>query len=211
MATTPNNRALVEALKLYRPQMREVLPWNLRNHLDQFFGLAEKISWDDAPTEDGSIRIDPQHLKPTVYTGRMRWLTKLTRWKGPSQAEYEEKTLQQEVLVYIGNQWYQEWIPVAGSVECIEVEGDPSFPVPKSVDPASHFSLGSVNLADMEVKAIAHAWTGGACSLCGEPQFKTDSGVTCSNGHGGAPAVEGSGDPAVDGDDERQAFYHLIS
>lgn len=28
----------------------------------------------------------------------------------------------------------------------------------------------------------------GICSVCGEPQFKTESGMTCQNGHGGAPA-----------------------
>lgn len=28
------------------------------------------------------------------------------------------------------------------------------------------------------------------CSVCNEPQFDTPSGVTCSNGHGGAPSVE---------------------
>lgn len=177
---TPNTKALVEALKLYQPQMRGVLPWNLRSHLDQFFDLAEKISWDDKPADDGSIKIDPRHLKPTVYTGRMRWLTKLTRWKGASQAEYEEKSLQQEVLICIDNLWYQEWIPVVGTVDCTELEGDPTDPTPKSVDPSTHSSLGQLD------------WTGGVCSLCGEPQFNTTSGITCSNGHGGAPAAEGS-------------------
>lgn len=28
------------------------------------------------------------------------------------------------------------------------------------------------------------------CSVCGEPQFKTPSGMTCKNGHGGAPSDE---------------------
>lgn len=28
-----------------------------------------------------------------------------------------------------------------------------------------------------------------ACSACGAPQFDTPSGVTCKNGHGGAPAA----------------------
>jgi len=28
------------------------------------------------------------------------------------------------------------------------------------------------------------------CSVCGEPQFKTPGGMTCKNGHGGAPAKE---------------------
>lgn len=27
------------------------------------------------------------------------------------------------------------------------------------------------------------------CSVCGSPQFETPSGVTCKNGHGGAPAT----------------------
>jgi hypothetical protein len=29
--------------------------------------------------------------------------------------------------------------------------------------------------------------TGTACSVCGEPQYKTPSGAVCQNGHGGAP------------------------
>jgi len=33
-------------------------------------------------------------------------------------------------------------------------------------------------------------YTGEHCSVCGEPQFDTPSGVTCSNGHGGAPSKE---------------------
>ena len=28
------------------------------------------------------------------------------------------------------------------------------------------------------------------CSLCREPQFETPSGITCKNGHGGAPSIE---------------------
>lgn len=27
------------------------------------------------------------------------------------------------------------------------------------------------------------------CSICGEPQFNTPSGITCVNGHGGADSV----------------------
>ena len=27
------------------------------------------------------------------------------------------------------------------------------------------------------------------CSVCGEAQFETTSGITCQNGHGGAPAA----------------------
>lgn len=29
--------------------------------------------------------------------------------------------------------------------------------------------------------------TGTLCSECGEPQLETSSGITCENGHGGAP------------------------
>jgi hypothetical protein len=32
--------------------------------------------------------------------------------------------------------------------------------------------------------------TGTRCSVCGEPQYKTPHGVTCVNGHGGAPPLE---------------------
>lgn len=35
----------------------------------------------------------------------------------------------------------------------------------------------------------ARAWTGGACSVCGQPQFKTPSGDTCANYHGGADSA----------------------
>lgn len=31
----------------------------------------------------------------------------------------------------------------------------------------------------------------GICSVCGEPQYATSSGETCSNGHGGVPSLEG--------------------
>lgn len=33
-------------------------------------------------------------------------------------------------------------------------------------------------------------YTGTTCSICQEPQFMTESGVTCANGHGGAEALE---------------------
>lgn len=32
--------------------------------------------------------------------------------------------------------------------------------------------------------------TGTTCSVCGEPQFSSPSGVACTNGHGGAPAYD---------------------
>lgn len=32
--------------------------------------------------------------------------------------------------------------------------------------------------------------TGDDCSICGEPQFMTPSGVTCGNGHGGAEPID---------------------
>lgn len=32
--------------------------------------------------------------------------------------------------------------------------------------------------------------TGLMCSVCGQPQFDTPSGITCGNGHGGATGVE---------------------
>jgi len=34
--------------------------------------------------------------------------------------------------------------------------------------------------------------TGTRCSICGEDQFETDSGVTCINGHGGADGIDDS-------------------
>lgn len=36
------------------------------------------------------------------------------------------------------------------------------------------------------------------CSVCGEPQFESPSGVVCSNGHGGAPAAEQERMPTVE-------------
>ena len=33
-------------------------------------------------------------------------------------------------------------------------------------------------------------YTGSTCSECGQPQFNTDSGITCSNGHGGAEGID---------------------
>jgi len=31
--------------------------------------------------------------------------------------------------------------------------------------------------------------TGLICSVCGAPQFDTPSGISCGNGHGGAPSA----------------------
>lgn len=33
-------------------------------------------------------------------------------------------------------------------------------------------------------------YTGTTCGECGADQYETASGVTCENGHGGAPAAE---------------------
>jgi len=41
------------------------------------------------------------------------------------------------------------------------------------------------------IKCVAYH-TNRLCSVCREPQFKTNSGWVCSNGHGGAPALEGT-------------------
>jgi hypothetical protein len=38
------------------------------------------------------------------------------------------------------------------------------------------------------------------CSICGEPQMDTPSGLVCENGHGGAP-TEGSDDEGAEGND----------
>lgn len=40
--------------------------------------------------------------------------------------------------------------------------------------------------ADMKLKP---AKTGLKCSVCGEPQFESFSGLVCKNGHGGAPSI----------------------
>lgn len=48
------------------------------------------------------------------------------------------------------------------------------------------------------------SYTGTRCSVCGDPQFETSAGPTCSNGHGGA---DPAGDAAeFDGDDNDHVF-----
>ena len=44
---------------------------------------------------------------------------------------------------------------------------------------------------------VTHPETGDLCSVCMKPQFSSPSGVTCENGHGGAPAYEKPVPPPV--------------
>jgi len=46
------------------------------------------------------------------------------------------------------------------------------------------------NYPDELITSDEPSLTGDKCSLCGEPQLNTPSGVTCKNGHGGAPSLE---------------------
>lgn len=39
------------------------------------------------------------------------------------------------------------------------------------------------------------------CSVCGQPQSKTPSGLVCANGHGGAPPLEDDENPLKNIDD----------
>ena len=47
------------------------------------------------------------------------------------------------------------------------------------------------------------------CSVCRTPQVNTSSGVTCANGHGGAPAFEDKEDLTAFGDQMGAAFNEL--
>ncbi|QHJ81449.1 MAG: hypothetical protein [Bacteriophage sp.] len=44
---------------------------------------------------------------------------------------------------------------------------------------------------------VTHPENGDLCSVCMKPQFSSPSGVTCENGHGGAPAYEKPVSPPV--------------
>lgn len=54
--------------------------------------------------------------------------------------------------------------------------------------------MGGPGAHEEEVAAPAQSGhvkpAGTNCSVCGEPQFVTDHGLVCKNGHGGAPATE---------------------
>lgn len=65
----------------------------------------------------------------------------------------------------------------AGVVTEQTVAGIPPIPVPPPV----------VNEWQNEV---THPQNGDLCSVCMKPQFSSPGGVTCENGHGGAPAYE---------------------
>jgi len=52
-----------------------------------------------------------------------------------------------------------------------------------------HLDKDQHNFASGE-PSLSLDYTGTHCSVCGESQFKTPSGIVCSNGHGGAPSKE---------------------
>lgn len=53
-----------------------------------------------------------------------------------------------------------------------------------------------------------HDFTGDKCSVCGEPQFNTPSGVCCKNGHGGAESAET--EPTEQGESIPRALADLM-
>lgn len=63
------------------------------------------------------------------------------------------------------------------------IAGIPPLPVPPPTD-------------DWQSE-VTHPETGDLCSVCMKPQFSSPSGVTCENGHGGAPAYEKPVPPPV--------------
>ncbi|YP_010684639.1 hypothetical protein PQZ67_gp68 [Escherichia phage ZCEC13] len=71
----------------------------------------------------------------------------------------------------------------AGVVTEQTVAGIPPLPVPPPTD-------------DWKSE-VTHPETGDLCSVCMKPQFSSPSGVTCENGHGGAPAYEKPVPPPV--------------
>lgn len=71
----------------------------------------------------------------------------------------------------------------AGVVTEQTVAGIPPLPVPPPTD-------------DWQSE-VTHPETGDLCSVCMKPQFSSPSGVTCENGHGGAPAYEKPVPPPV--------------
>lgn len=71
----------------------------------------------------------------------------------------------------------------AGVVTEQTVVGIPPLPVPPPTD-------------DWQSE-VTHPETGDLCSVCMKPQFSSPSGVTCENGHGGAPAYEKPVPPPV--------------
>lgn len=71
----------------------------------------------------------------------------------------------------------------AGVVSEQTVAGIPPLPVPPPTD-------------DWQSE-VTHPETGDLCSVCMKPQFSSPSGVTCENGHGGAPAYEKPVPPPV--------------
>lgn len=71
----------------------------------------------------------------------------------------------------------------AGVVTEQTVAGIPPLPVPPPTD-------------DWQSE-VTHPETGDLCSVCMKPQFSSPSGVTCENGHGGAPSYEKPVPPPV--------------
>lgn len=64
---------------------------------------------------------------------------------------------------------------------------------PKGKDAIKEDTAKDVNPVEEESEQIDFEaeYTGTNCSICGEPQFTSPSGITCENGHGGAePAAE---------------------
>ena len=72
---------------------------------------------------------------------------------------------------------------------------------PKGKDAIKENIAKDVNSVEEENEQVDFEaeYTGTNCSICGEPQFTSPSGITCENGHGGAePAAEEVVEEAVE-------------
>lgn len=74
---------------------------------------------------------------------------------------------------------------------CIPNHSD-SEPGPIKVEQSSTVASSTTPAVDPSKERPNIKYTGEICSVCGLPQFDCPSGITCTNGHGGAPAVEQS-------------------
>jgi len=134
--TRPDHRAAIEALELHKASIVSAVPINVKEHVDLLFESAKgNTPWGITTKPDGSIGVDPRILKPTFYTGRLRWFEKTMQWNGGSEAEYTEKTLQQEVFILVDGTWMVEWydISMVGSVETLD-GNPPGYQAPQQND-----------------------------------------------------------------------------
>jgi hypothetical protein len=89
------------------------------------------------------------------------------------------------VIEYIGDREFMDEI-----IKQDSIKGEARFAGKHGSMIIKSSYIGSVpELLKPHEEAFKHVGT--RCSICLEPQYKTPSGVTCKNGHGGAPPHEG--------------------